>query len=455
MTTTATTTYAGPAGTGLPATAGLPGVRRHETGTPTVSETERLDTADRRLAAAGMALVHDDTWRLDVGGETVEVRGGARLPAGLSRQIRGTARGSRVRPVATLRTVRTVTRLLGDDGAELATLVHDEITIATLGRSTNVYAWTELTVTVGEDLRDALEQRLAASGLHPAAPGAAAELRRLAGAPRRPRGRKGSAGRALLEHVARHVERIAVEDVRVRRGEPDSVHRMRVASRRLRSALRTYRPLLDRERTDPIVAGLRDLGRALAPARDAEVLRESIDAQLADLPPELRPGPVQAEATRHFARAERQARKQVLAALDGPEYAALRSDLADLLDRPPLTRVAGSKKLSARPAERRLKKAMRAAVGGGDETAVHAARKSVKRLRYAEEVAGRKRRDLKAVQRALGEHQDAVVARDALRELGATAENGFAFGLLHGRAEARAAQIREELPALWKRARKA
>ena len=60
---------------------------------------------------------------------------------------------------------------------------------------------------------------------------------------------------------------------------------------------------------------------------------------------------------------------------------------------------------------------------------------------------------LKGLQQALGRHQDVVVARPVLRELGAAAENGFSFGVLWGRAEDRAAAIEAELPALWRRAR--
>jgi CHAD domain-containing protein len=92
---------------------------------------------------------------------------------------------------------------------------------------------------------------------------------------------------------------------------------------------------------------------------------------------------------------------------------------------------------------------------------VHSARKAGKRLRYATEVAvpavgkdaTRFAKSLKGFQKALGEHQDTVVARAALRELGALAhadgENGFAFGVLHGRDAARAARIEEDLPQLW------
>jgi CHAD domain-containing protein len=82
-------------------------------------------------------------------------------------------------------------------------------------------------------------------------------------------------------------------------------------------------------------------------------------------------------------------------------------------------------------------------------------------LRYATEVArpavgkpaARFAKGMKGVQKLLGEHQDTVVARGALRELGALAhaaeENGFSFGVLYGRDAARAARIEKKLPGVW------
>jgi CHAD domain-containing protein len=166
---------------------------------------------------------------------------------------------------------------------------------------------------------------------------------------------------------------------------------------------------------------------------------------------------VQAEATRHFARVEAEARAAVLTTLDSPEHAALRGALDDLVVRPPLHRHArrpAKKALRPRRTERRLRRAMTTALDHGDDTALHTARKAAKRLRYATEVTGTRPQGLKKLQKALGHHQDAVVARPVLRELGASADNGFSFGLLLGRADARAAAIEAELPALWKRARK-
>jgi CHAD domain-containing protein len=155
----------------------------------------------------------------------------------------------------------------------------------------------------------------------------------------------------------------------------------------------------------------------------------------------------------------------------------LRSALERLLQDPPLTGAAARPARKELPvlekkAQRRFDKRLDAALDTlttGDaeagDTAVHEARKAGKRLRYAAEVTrapgmklGRKDRkkakahakQLKSVHKALGEHQDTVVSRRTLRELGVAAhaagENGFTFGLLHGRDQAIAERIEETLP---------
>ena len=78
----------------------------------------------------------------------------------------------------------------------------------------------------------------------------------------------------------------------VRAGEPESVHRMRIAARRMRSALVTYRPLLVREVVEPLREELRWLGQALSQARDAKVLRSHLDGVVDGQPSELVLGPV-------------------------------------------------------------------------------------------------------------------------------------------------------------------
>lgn len=58
--------------------------------------------------------------------------------------------------------------------------------------------------------------------------------------------------------------------------DPEYVHQMRVATRRLRAALRLFRPLLPPEVEDTLVPPLRDLMRQLGQARDLDVLMSEI-----------------------------------------------------------------------------------------------------------------------------------------------------------------------------------
>ncbi|MFD8006741.1 CHAD domain-containing protein [Streptomyces mirabilis] len=62
----------------------------------------------------------------------------------------------------------------------------------------------------------------------------------------------GSAAEEVLRYVDGQVHALVDLDPAVRRGLPDSVHRMRVACHRLRSTLRSHRAVLQREVTDPI-----------------------------------------------------------------------------------------------------------------------------------------------------------------------------------------------------------
>ena len=277
----------------------------------------------------------------------------------------------------------------------------------------------------------------------------------------------GSAGAALLDYLALHTDRLAAEERRVLRDEPDAVHQLRVACRRLRSGLQAFRPLLDRSRTDPIIADLRDFAAALSPARDAEVLRERISAQLAELPAELLLGPVREAVREHFTRVEEAGSATALDALAGKRYSRLLGSLDALLADPPLTRRARRAASTEVPAlvartARRLEAAVALATDQSlpfeqRDPAIHDARKAGKRLRYATEVArptvGEPAQEfakaLKGFQGTLGEYQDTVVARETLLELAASATKGFSLGVLYAQETARAAEIERRLPDLW------
>ncbi|NEA40508.1 CHAD domain-containing protein, partial [Streptomyces sp. SID11385] len=106
----------------------------------------------------------------------------------------------------------------------------------------------------------------------------------------------------------------------------------------------------------------------------------------------------------------------------------------------------------------RIAHALELPPGPERDVALHEARKAAKRARYAAEAArpalGKPARKsakrLKAVQGVLGDHQDSVVAREALRALAVQAqlsgEPSFTWGLLYGREERTAAARERELP---------
>ncbi|MFE2725347.1 CHAD domain-containing protein [Kitasatospora sp. NPDC059327] len=274
-------------------------------------------------------------------------------------------------------------------------------------------------------------------------------------------------GAVVLDRIGEQAAVLAGLDEAVRADEPDAVHRMRVACRRLRSALRTYRRLFAPGATDELVAELRWLGAALGRARDREVLGERLAARARELPEPCGPERI-AQLLERWARAEyRRVRPEVVAALDSPRRRALADGLAALLAAPPLRGRAGRAavpelaRVAAREQRRTAERIRSAtAAGPGRAAALHEARKAAKRARYAGEtagpVAGRAARRyverMKAVQEVLGEHQDAVVAAVAVRERAAGSGEEFGYGVLYGLELAAAGAARAELPAVWARA---
>ena len=131
---------------------------------------------------------------------------------------------------------------------------------------------------------------------------------------------------ALVIHgrIAEQVAEIRRGDPEVRADVPEAIHALRVALRRLRTALITYRPFLDRTVTDPIGVELKWLGGVLAAARDAEVQADRL-RPLGEV--------VGVELERRY----RLAHARAVAALDDERAAGLLTRLADLAAAPPLT----------------------------------------------------------------------------------------------------------------------
>ncbi|HEX4255649.1 MAG TPA: CHAD domain-containing protein, partial [Streptosporangiaceae bacterium] len=334
----------------------------------------------------------------------------------------------------------------------------DEVSAQTLGESTTISTWREVEVELtGGDrqLLRAADKRLRRGGLRPA--DRTAKLERaladaLPSAEDTTRPRRGSAAGVVLNYTAEQADKLKGLDPSVRRDEPDAVHQMRVTTRRLRSTFQSFGQILAADDTKHLAGELRWLGHVLGDARDNEVLPEHIDAQLKQVPVELVMGPVQARLREHFAPRAAEARKSLLAALDSERYFALLDELDQILAEPPLGPDADqpARKVLAHAVARtykrtakRMRRAEQAHAGEPTNVALHAARRAAKRSRYAAEAvtpafgqqAKRYAKQLKKVQSSLGDHQDAVIARNTLREIGVRAhlegENAFTFGLLY------------------------
>ncbi len=100
-----------------------------------------------------------------------------------------------------------------------------------------------------------------------------------------------TAATLLHDRLAEQQRDLVAAEAAVRRGEPEGIHDLRVAMRRIRSALASFRPIVDAGVTDPLRDELRWAGGRLGEARDAEVVAERIvtllDEVAADTPPEV------------------------------------------------------------------------------------------------------------------------------------------------------------------------
>lgn len=266
--------------------------------------------------------------------------------------------------------------------------------------------------------------------------------------------------------VAGSTIRLVSHDPIVRVGEdPEGVHQARVAVRRLRSDLRTFRPLVDRDWAEALRVELGWLGRLLAPVRDADVLGARLDERVERMVGlELASAKVLLDGLETD---RLDARRRLLEGLDSRRYEELvvrlvRAALDPITRRGRVDRPAANLgSLMDRPWSK-LSKGAAALGSGSSDTALHATRIDAKRVRHGAEAlapvfgkrASRFASATAALQEILGEHQDAVVAMAWLADRGIEADEpaiSFTAGRLAELEAASRDRARERWPKVWKR----
>lgn len=430
-----------------------------------------FDTEDLRLARRHVTLRRreggdDAGWHIKVpvddDHDRIELRlpleaGGHEVPDEFTRDLIGLTHGRPLEPVADLHSHREEHHLIDRDHTDLAVVSIDDVDATSHRAGTaRSSAWRELEVELidgSTKVIDRVADHLYAVGAQPA-PWWSKVGRALDGEIAEPAPATGpaTAGEVALTYLGQHLAELERRDIGVRAEQPDAVHKMRVATRRLRATLATFRPFLDAEAWEPVRDELAWIGDRLGRVRDLEVLRDRLLDDVDQLEPELTLGPVRDRIRRTLQGQQLAATGQLNDALQSDRYLSLLQRLATLLADPPLTAQADhGPHRATRRMEHAVKRVDRAAERADQATEpadrdrqLHEVRKAAKRARYAAEalepVVGRRARRvahrMERIQDVLGEQHDAVTARPVLRELGVGAhlagQNGFTFGLLSG-----------------------
>lgn len=441
--------------TPLPDMEDIPGVERVAEPIRHRLEAVYFDTATLALAARRITLRRrtggsDSGWHLKLpAGQATRQEIHAPLgqpehvPAELLAHLFVHTRGAHLAPVVQLATERTTYRLYGPGGEHLADFADDTVQAHTLDRDGAEVRWREweLELAHGDtSLFTAAASTIGATGAVPSRH--ASKLARALGEDYPPEpvagtglpSKKGPVLEVVQAYLDEQIRELLTHDPGVRLGLPEAVHRMRSATRRLRSAMAIYGSLFTTDAPTRIEDDLKWLARILGRPRDAEVMRERLRRRLEELPRNIGSGPVAGPIGRELDSTYNAGYQAVLKTLETARYFRLLDELERFRDQPPVRPRASrpAKRESARlvnraakALERKFRKAARTQAGPVRDTALHEVRKDAKKLLNAtESVTGIHRKRARKLARSahrltkiLGEHQDSVVTRRFLDSL--------------------------------------
>ena len=467
----------------MPDMAGLyDGVEALEPQTRTFT-TVYFDTDDLRLTRWGCVLRYRDAegWAVKLPGHTqgaLLVRGEytfegtrARPPADALDLLRAYIRTAPVAAVARLRSVRTAVGLSTMDGLNAGEVVDDEVSVldgtrvAARFREVEV----ELADAAPESLLESVLVRLRAAG---ASGSSMPKIVRALGPPAEEPAELSAgrpAARTVGDLVATALSAPTVDllrgDAGVRLGgDPEAVHVARVATRRLRSGLRTFRSVLE----PSWAARLRDelgwLAAELGPVRDVDVMMSVLEAGVLRLPEQDR-----SAASSLLERLEREsdgARTRLLEAMASDRYVLLLDDLVLACREPAvLPQAAGLSAVSLGSLMEgpwdRLEDACGKLGPQPKDRQLHRVRILAKRARYTAEALtpafGQRAESFAAaaavLQGVLGAHHDAVITADWLRRQvpALQVQSAFAAGMIAERQLEVAQRLRAAWRAKWRK----
>lgn len=475
--------YAAPTRRAVPKLDVLPAVDRVRRRRAATLEAQYFDTDDLTLIGAHITLRKrvggaDEGWHLKLPAQGyrhelhLPLTESDDVPEAFLVRLHPLLRGRSLHPVVRLSTKRTVHELLDATGGLLAEVCDDRVESRPDIEGLDELSWREWEVELqaaDPALLDAIEPLLIERGAS-ADVGPSKLARALAhlvpeGPPQPPSpGKKPTVADVAREYLWQEIGRLKDHDAGSRLHEPDAIHQMRVAARRLRSVLSSYRDIVGRELSARLRAELKALADSLGGARDSEVMLARLNALLDDQPPETVIGPVRERIDEELTARYEQAHAEAMEFMSSARYYELLDGLDSLvLDWEPAGGDEPAKAL--RGVFDRDWKRVRGAVHEADEIedqtehehALHEVRKSAKRLRYgmdsAHPVIGKDAKKLAkaaaAVTEILGDHNDSVITAELIATLAeqahARGEDTFTYGRMHAQEQAHASVSRDEL----------
>jgi triphosphatase len=262
-----------------------------------------------------------------------------------------------------------------------------------------------------------------------------------------------SCGEVAFAILRRHFAAMMAHEPGVRLGEdPEELHDMRVATRRLRAALKLYSDALPK-RSERYERDLRWVGGALGEVRDLDVHLQRLSEEAAS-----RNGEVLEEVVSLLRERRVEARRGMLEALDSNRYERLIANFSATLRRgrspSPTAPILEAAPNLVRDRYKKVRKSANTLSEDSPPEHFHELRKKGKRLRYAweplQEIYGKPAQKmvklLKNMQDDLGDHQDLIVAAGLMEELGSAGDrppqDAFSMGSMGERYSREASEIR-------------